>query len=582
MMPPSLRTPPSDAQAELRRALSGNGAVLAAVVVFSVFVNLLGLTGSIFMLQVYDRVLGSRSQETLAALFALVVVMFLILGMLDLSRSRVMARVALRFQSRIRGRVFAAMLTRASRNPADQAAASALRDLDMVQKTLASPVTLALLDLPWVPFYLFLVFLLHFWLGIAALAGGVVLVGLMFLNQWTTRAPARVAVTDALAAERLSDQLRNEAEVIQALGMRADGFARWDTARSAALGQAQLVTDRFGLFSVLSRTFRQFLQSALLALGAWLALRGDVTGGAMIAASIMVGRALAPVEQLVNGWSGVQQARAGWGRLSTILWAHPAEPDRTALPRPRAALEVRQVTLAPPGHSQPTLRALSFNLAPGQAIGVIGPSAAGKSTLARALTGVWPVAAGQIRLDGAALDQYDPDVLGRLIGYLPQRVALFDGTIAENIARLSPRPDPAKVVAAAKAAAAHEMILAQPQGYDTRVTQGCGRLSGGQIQRIGLARALYGDPVLLVLDEPNASLDNEGSMGLNSAIRQMKAEGRSVLVMAHRPAAIQECDMLLVLEGGTRRAFGPRDEILRSMLRNGTDISRSGGQGGIA
>lgn len=569
-------------RAELGVALAGTGAVVAAVVLFSVFVNLLGLTGSVFMLQVYDRVLGSRSQETLAALFALVVLMFVILGMLDLARGRLMARLALRFQTRAQARVFAAMLAQSSRHPGDAVAATALRDLEAVQKALASPALLALLDLPWVPFYLFLVFMLHFWLGIAALAGGLVLVALMLLNQWMTRGPVTAAVTGALRADRLSDQMRDEAEAILALGMRGDGFARWEAARASAVGDTLLATDRAGLFSTLSRTFRQFLQSALLAAGAFLALRGEVTGGAMIAASIMMGRALAPVEQLIGGWATIQRARAGWARLSAILGAHPVALARTALPRPRAALEVRQVTVVPPGQTQPSLRALSFALSPGQAVGIIGPSAAGKSTLARALTGVWPLAAGQIRLDGATLDQYDPDVLGRLIGYLPQRVALFDGTIAENIARLSLRPDPAKVVAAAKAAAAHDLILALPQGYDTRVTQNGGQLSGGQIQRIGLARALYDDPVLLVLDEPNASLDNEGSLGLNAAIRRMKAEGGSVLVMAHRPAAIQECDMLLVLDAGSRRAFGPRDEILRGMLRNATEIARPSGQGGIA
>ncbi len=572
----------SAGRADLRASLAGNGGLLAAVFVFSAFVNLLGLTGSVFMLQVYDRVLGSRSQETLAALFALVVLLFAILGMLDLARGRLMARLALRFHSRAQARVFPAMLARSSRAPGDPAAAAALRDLDSVQKALAAPALIALLDLPWVPFYLFLVFLLHPWLGLAALAGGVVLVVLTLLNQTTTRRNALAAAEAAHRAERLADQLRDEAEVIHALGMRAHGFARWDATRQKALTSAARAADRNGLFSTLSRTFRLFLQSALLAVGALLVLKGDVTGGAMIASSIMMGRALAPVEQVIAGWPLIQRAREGWVRLGALLTVERAPEARTALPRPRAALEVRQASVVPPGQTQPVLRGLSFQLSPGQAVGVIGPSGAGKSTLARALTGVWPLAAGQIRLDGATLDQYDPDVLGWLIGYLPQRVTLFDGTIAENIARLSPRPDPAKVVSAARAAAAHEMILALPQGYDTRVTQNGGQLSGGQVQRIGLARALYGDPVLLILDEPNASLDNDGSLALNAAVRAAKAEGCSVLIMAHRPAAIQECDLLLVLDGGARRAFGPRDEILRGMVRNATDIARSTGQGGIA
>jgi len=302
----------------------------------------------------------------------------------------------------------------------------------------------------------------------------------------------------------------------------------------------------------------------------------------MIAASILMGRALAPVEQVIGGWSMVGRAQEGWARLAVLLSSTPAEAPRTALPRPRALLEANQLTVVPPGQQIASLRMVSFTLNPGEAMGVIGPSGAGKSTLARAVCAVWRPAGGQLRLDGATLDQYDPDVLGALVGYLPQRVTLFDGTIAENIARLSAAPDAEKVVEAAKRAAAHQMILDLPDGYDTRVTQAGGRLSGGQIQRVGLARALYGDPVLLVLDEPNANLDNEGSQALNTAIRAIKSVGGGVLIMAHRPAAIAECDTLMVLDGGLRRAFGPRDEVLKSMVQNAGDIARNAGPGGVA
>jgi ATP-binding cassette subfamily C protein len=278
----------------------------------------------------------------------------------------------------------------------------------------------------------------------------------------------------------------------------------------------------------------------------------------------------------------VGRAQEGWGRLSLLLSSVLPEVPRTALPRPRAALEASQLTVVPPGQAAASLRMISFRLEPGQAMGVIGPSGSGKSTLARAICGVWRPAGGWIRLDGATLDQYEPDVLGGLIGYLPQRVTLFDGTIAENIARLSEVPDAEMVVNAAKKAAAHQMILDLPEGYDTRVSQAGGRLSGGQIQRVGLARALYGNPVLLVLDEPNSNLDNEGSEALNAAIRALKDEGRSVLIMAHRPAAIAECDTLMMLEGGLRRAFGPRDEVLRSMIKNASEIERSTRPGGVS
>jgi ATP-binding cassette subfamily C protein len=300
----------------------------------------------------------------------------------------------------------------------------------------------------------------------------------------------------------------------------------------------------------------------------------------MIAGSILMGRALAPVEIAVGHWAVAQRAAEGWRRLADLLSGVPAPRPRTVLPRPRATLEVEALSVGAPGETTALLRQVSFRLEPGQALGVIGPSGAGKSTLALALTGVWRPLAGRIRLDGAALDQYDPDLLGRLIGYVPQRIALFDGTIADNIARLDTSPDSARIIEAARKADAHDMIVRLPQGYDTHVLAAGGRLSGGQMQRIGLARALYGDPVLLVLDEPNSNLDSTGSAALNAAIRGAKAEGKSVLIMAHRPAAIQECDLLLVLEAGQRRVFGPRDQVLRDEVRNHTEILRPAVPGG--
>ncbi|MCB2124562.1 MAG: type I secretion system permease/ATPase [Rhodobacteraceae bacterium] len=566
---------------ELGAARSEGRGLFAAVALFSVFVNLLMLTGPIFMLQVYDRVLGSRSQETLAALFALVVFLFLMMGLLDLARGRVMTRLAARFQASLDRRVFTAALARSALVPGDPAAASGLRDLEAIRTLLAAPVFLALFDAPWAPFFLAAVFIFHPWLGWTAVAGGLVLVLVTALNQATTRRAVLAANAANLRAERTADQLRDEADLVQSLGMRGASFERWSNARGTALAAAIAASDQSGVYSIFSRTFRLFLQSAMLAVGALLVLKGELTPGAMIASSILMGRALAPLEQAVAGWALIQRAQEAWGRLAALLAAVAPETPRTALPRPRAVLEANQLTVVPPGQSQAALRLVSFRLDPGQALGVIGPSGAGKSTLARALTGVWRPAGGWIRLDGATLDQYDPDVLGGHVGYLPQRVTLFDGTIAENIARLAPAPDDAAVVAAAQKAAAHQMILDLPDGYDTRVSQAGGRLSGGQIQRIGLARALYGAPVIVVLDEPNSNLDNEGSMALNAAIRAIKAEGGSVLIMAHRPAAIQECDQLLFLDGGARRAYGPRDEVLRAMVKNAGDIARAPGPGGV-
>ncbi|WP_413869045.1 type I secretion system permease/ATPase [Albidovulum sp.] len=576
-----MRIDAAPGREELRAARAGGRGLLAAVALFSVFVNLLMLTGPIFMLQVYDRVLGSRSEETLAALFGLVTFLFLTMGLLDLARGRTMSRLAAGLQARLDRRVYTAMLARAALAPGDQAAASGLRDLEAIRQFVAAPVFLALFDAPWAPVFLAAVFIFHPWLGWTAIAGGLVLVLVTALNQANTRRAVLSAHAATLRADRMADQLRDEADLVQSMGMRGATFERWSAARGEALAGSIAASDQSGVYSIFPRTFRLFLQSAMLAVGALLVLKGELTPGAMVASSILMGRALAPVEQAIGGWALVQRAQEARVRLAALLSAVPPAAPRTALPKPRAVLEASQLTVVPPGQTQAALRMVSFRLEPGQALGVIGPSGAGKSTLARALTGVWRPAGGWIRLDGATLDQYDPDVLGTHVGYLPQRVTLFDGTIAENIARLAPRPDAAAVVAAAQKAAAHQMILDLPDGYDTRVSQAGGRLSGGQIQRIGLARALYGDPVILVLDEPNSNLDNDGSMALNAAIRAMKAAGRSVLIMAHRPAAIQECDQLLFLDGGARRAYGPRDEVLKSMVRNATDIVRAPGPGGV-
>jgi ATP-binding cassette subfamily C protein len=335
------------------------------------------------------------------------------------------------------------------------------------------------------------------------------------------------------------------------------------------------------VFSTTIKITRLFLQSAMLGLGAYLVLQKQMTPGAMIAGSILLGRALAPIEQLVNQWSVIEQGRNSYSSLAKLLGFVPVQGARTSLPKPRAKLEAQQLSVVPPGQKHATLKMVNFVIEPGSAVGVIGPSGSGKTTLARAITGVWRPVSGKVRLDGAALDQYDSQELGSYIGYLPQRVQLFDGTIRDNIARLSPDPDDRKVVEAAQKAGAHDMILSMPQGYDTSVSSGSGMLSGGQIQRIGLARAMYGDPVIIVLDEPNSNLDNAGNEALNTAIRSMKDDGKSILIMAHRPAAIQECDKLMVIEGGTLRAFGPKDDVLRQMVANHQDIQSSQTQAGV-
>lgn len=567
------RTEIARGMSELRAARAGCRGLLAAAVVFSVFLNLLMLTGPLYMLQVYDRVLGSRSEATLVALTALVAFLFLAMGLLDHARGRVLTRIGARVQAALERRVFGASLKRQMLVPDDPLALAAQRDLEAMQRFWSSQLAGALIDMPWTPFFIAAIFVFHPMLGLLAVAGGVVIVVVAILNQTRTKTPLARSTAAGLQADRIADLLKSEAETIRALGMTGAAFDRWQRARAVALTEGIHASDAGGAYATLSKTFRQFLQSAMLGLGAWLVLKGQLSPGAMIAGSILMGRALQPVEQAVAQWPVLSRAREGRARLAELLTRIPEDAPRTALPRPRALLDIQSLTVLSPQDQLPLLRGVGFVLQPGQALGVIGPSGAGKSTLARALIGLWRPAAGSIRLDGATLDQYDPDILGSYIGYLPQSVRLFDGTIADNIARLGP-PDAAKVVDAAKAAAAHDMILRLPEGYDTRITAIGGRLSGGQMQRIGLARAFYGDPVLLILDEPNSNLDNEGSLALNAAIRALKARGGAALIMAHRPAAIQECDTLLVLEDGTRRAFGPRDQVLREMVKNHADITR--------
>lgn len=568
--------------AELRAARNESKWLYLAVALFSLFVNMLMLTGPIYMLNVYDRVLGSRSFETLVALSVLVAFLYGMMGLLDYVRGRVMGRVGARFQARMDRRVFAASMRGTTTGRAARQAATGLRDLESIQRLLTSPALMSVFDLPFAPLFFVGIFIFHPWMGWLGLGGAAVLVLLAVLNQVATKRPLESANSAAFQSEMMGSQIRGESELVQALGMRDAAFTRWNEARARALEAGISAADAGGTYGALIRTIRLFLQSAMLGLGAYLVLQGQMTAGAMIAGSILLGRALAPIETLVTQWSVFQRAREGWINLSALLGEMPVEQKRTALPRPRGRLELEQVTVIPPGEPQATLRMMSFAVQSGQAVGVIGVSGAGKSTLARALIGLWPPAGGKIRLDGAALDQYDPDVLGQYIGYLPQRVALFDGTIKENIARLSATPDDAAVVKAAQRAGAHDMILRLPDGYDTRVSASGGRLSGGQIQRIGLARAMYGDPVVVVLDEPNSNLDNDGSVALNGAIRAMKAEGKCILIMAHRPAAIQECDMLLMIENGMRRAFGPKDEVLREITKNYREIVQpGGGTGGV-
>ena len=557
---------------------AGLSGLFWTIAVFSTVVNGLMLVAPLYMLQVYDRVIPSRSQETLVALTVLIAALFAVMGILDYVRARIAARIGTTFQSRLDARVFRANLRRSVLSSERSKPASGLKDVEAVQRLTGSPVLFAVFDMPWAPLFLIAIYSFHPYLGHLALVGMTLLVLATVLNQLLTRKPEMEATSATLQGDAFAETIRQQGEMIQALGMREAVLTRWQKMRTRAL-EAQLASgDRVGQFSTLTKTFRFFLQSAMLGLGAYVVLRGEMSAGAMIAGSILLGRALAPVEQAIGGWPLVQRARQAWSNLTKLLESTPDQDQPTALPRPRGRLEVQGLTMVPPEHSKPSLRGLDFALKPGQALGVIGASASGKSTLARAITGVWRPYSGTVRLDGAPLQHYEPDVLGSYVGYLPQDVVLFDGTIAEYIARMEAKPDPAAVVAAAKKAGAHEMVLDLPQGYDTPVMAGGSRLSGGQKQRIGLARAFFGDPVLLVLDEPNSNLDSYGQDALNLAIRQAKAEGKAVVIMAHRPAGIAECDLILIVENGVAKAFGPRDEVLKAHVRNYAQVAGGIGQ----
>ena len=574
-------------RAEIRTALSESRRLFASIGLFSVFVNVLMLTGPLFMLQVYDRVLTSRSEATLVALVAIVAFLFLMMGLLDHARSRVLARAGARFQARMDARVVGAILIRAGRSPlARSGPATGLADLEAMQRFASGPGPFAFFDAPWTPAFLFVLFTFHWLLGVLGVAAGVMLVALALMNSART---ARLQVAAGEAATRAGhfvEQLRAGAETVRGLGMRAPATARAGVLRGASLTATVAASDRGGAYAVTSRTLRLFLQSMMLGLGAWLAIRGEVTAGIIIAASILLGRALAPIDQAVAQWPVLQRALAGRRSLAKLLHETPEEPVRTALPAPRAVLEAENLVVAAPGARMPAVRGVSFRVDPGQALGIAGPSASGKSTLARALAGVWPPVGGKATLDGAALEQYGEAALARHLGWLPQEVVLFQGTVAENIARLDPAPDPEAVVAAAKRTGAHEMILELEDGYDFEVAAGGAALSGGQRQRIALARAFYGDPVVVVLDEPDAHLDAAGAEALTRAIADHKARCGCAVIFAHRPGAFAECGAVLLMEDGrvrptapVRALDGPEHGRIIEAVRSGPPPGWTGGNG---
>ena len=553
------------AHPELTAGLRECRRAFGSVALFSGIVNLLMLAGPLYMLQIYDRVLSSRSVPTLVALSIFLVGAYAFQGALDMIRSRVIVRAAALLDHRLSNAAHGAVirLAIASRQPGE--GPQPVRDLDQIRAFLMSAGPIAILDMPWVPVFLCICFLIHPWLGLAATAGAIALVTMTLLTERASRAPARAAAQDAGSRSIMMEAQRRSSETIVAMGMEGALAQRWTSLNNRYIAAVGCLSDVAGSFGSVSKVLRLLMQSVILGLGAYLVIRQELAAGAMIAASIMMGRALAPIETAIANWRGFVAARQSIARLSEALTRAAPKRAATTLPKPARSLDVEQVTVAPPGGTAPILADIRFRLKSGEALGIIGPSGAGKTSLVRTLVGIWRPAKGSVRLDGAALEQWDPGLLGQHVGFVSQTVELFDGTISENIARMGIAPNSEAVLRAAHAAGAHEMILRLASGYDTPIGEGGEALSGGQRQRIALARALYGDPFLIVLDEPNSNLDREGEAALLQAIAGIKARGAIVILIAHRPTVLSVCDRMLVLANGAQLEFGPRDQIWRKV-----------------
>ncbi|MFA5952741.1 MAG: type I secretion system permease/ATPase [Hyphomicrobium sp.] len=537
---------------------------------FSGVINVLMLSGSFYMLQVYDRVLSSRSVPTLIGISLLLLAAYCLQGVLDAVRVRMLARIGARFDEQVSPTAFAAVQKLPLLGMRADQAQQPIRDLDAIRGFLSSLGPTALFDMPWMPLFFAGCFLLHPWLGWLAISGGGVILLLTFVTERGSLVANKAQMASAGARQAIADASRRNAEALTAMGMGPAFQAKWRDANLRYVRDWLAGSDSTSGIGAFAKVFRMILQSAVLGLGAYLVILGELSGGAMIAASIMTSRALAPIETAVANWKGFTAARQGYARLKQVLDSPAfAIRERTALPAPQREISIENLIVAAPGRQAPILQGVSFRLEAGQGLGVIGPSASGKSTLARALVGVWRPLKGDVRLDGASLDQWAPGDLGRHIGYLPQDIELFDGTVAQNIARFDVNATDEAIVAAAMAAGAHDLIVKFEQGYDTQIGEGGASLSGGQRQRVGLARALYGDPFLVVLDEPNSNLDHDGDEALTRAIRSVRDRSGIVVVITHRQTAIAGVDQVAMMAEGRIQAFGPKAEVLQKVMKQG-------------
>ncbi|KZD25944.1 type I secretion system permease/ATPase [Tardiphaga robiniae] len=561
------RTSSLPARTELGDALRACRGAFLGVGLMSCMINILYLTGSFFMLEVYDRVLPSRSVPTLVGLIVLAGGLYVAQGILDLLRGRILVRIGSSLDEVLSPRVFQTVVRLPLLAGGHNEGLQPLRDLDNVRSFLSGMGPSALFDLPWLPLYLAICFAFHPMIGVTASVGAFLLVGLTILTEIMTREPAREA--NGLAARRsgIASASRRNAEVVVAMGMAGRLTQRWREANETYLAGNQRTSDVAGGLGAIAKVMRMVLQSAVLGVGAYLVINQEATAGIIIAGSILSARALAPVDLAIAHWKGFVTARQSWHRLNGLLYALPDQAAVTQLQDPSQKLSIEGVSIAPPGEQKITVSDITFALAAGNGLGIIGPSGSGKSSLLRALVGVWKPVRGHVRLDAAALDQWAPDDLGRHIGYLPQDVELFAGSIADNICRFDPDAKDDDIITAARQAGVHDLIVGMREGYDTQVGDHGGVLSAGQAQRIALARALYGDPFLIVLDEPNSNLDTEGDEALTKAVRAARTRGAIVIVVAHRPIGIEGVDMLLVLKDGRMQAFGPKETVLGQVLQ---------------
>jgi ATP-binding cassette subfamily C protein PrsD len=562
---------------DLLKAAPGPIGVLFGLSVIS---NLLMLTGSIFMLQVYDRVLPSRSMPTLIALTTLVVLLFAFYALIEWLRARIAARLGALIDERFSVKLFEASV-RLRLQPEAGLGSDPVRDMDSLRQFVSGMGPISLLDLPWMPIYLGLAFVLHPLLGWLATGGAVAITTLLVVNELTSRRPARSTAIASIQRNALTDGARSNAEAIMAMGMLGAVSERWAQSSALMVRSQQVASDYVAFFASTTKGFRFLLQSVVLAAGAYLVIEGQITAGLMIATSILTSRALAPVEMVVAHWRGFVAARQATTRIREALARSAVSSRSTQLPLPTRTLSVAGLATAPDLRMRPLASGVDFRLEAGDGLGIIGMSGSGKSSVARAITGIWPVLGGEIRLDGSERQHFDPAALGRSVGYMPQNVELLDGTVAENICRFGSIGDVDGILGAARAAGVHELITSLPDGYDTRVGDGGSVLSAGQRQRIGLARALYGDPFLIVLDEPNSNLDSEGDGALTRALIAARERGAIIVVIAHRPSAIMAVNKLLFMQEGRQFAFGDKERVLRETTRQPTVVetrNRSGNE----